>query len=54
MKLSFSVCLIIISLVAGVCPGEDEDRNEAVPSFKEAFTEALLTAKVSTQHGKYT
>lgn len=48
---------LISSPLAAVQPGvdpEEEDRGEgeSVPSFKEAFTEALLTAQVSTQHGE--
>ena len=34
----------------GVCGEEDE--GQKVPSFQEAFTEALLTADLSTQQGQ--
>lgn len=39
-----------------VCVEGEEEREEgmAVPSFKEAFTEALLTAQVSAQLGQQT
>lgn len=33
---------------------EEEEEEVTVPSFKEAFTEALLTTQVSTQQGQQT
>jgi hypothetical protein len=43
------------SVVKAGCPGEEEggegEEGEKVPSFQEAFTEALLTTQVSTLQG---
>lgn len=47
---SLGGCLTTSSLAA--VQRSDEEEGESVPSFKEAFTEALLTAQVSTHRGE--